>query len=1177
MRAWLKIFVVGVAVVALAVAALPLWLGPVLRLAGRPLHLRFGSYHAVSYGQFELRDAVYEHGPVKVSVGWARIDTPAVWLWRHWRGRDVRAQASDWHVLVRRSTTATRSTKPVGISPLHDQLEKIAGALRRWLPRAHVERGRVDWPGGGFSLAQADWDVGTLRAKGLAWAAGSANVTAAFPLQGPVRVDVEEADRGWRAALTWTGPAAGGQAWAWNQPLHVQARYGNHGWMPVHAEIHAVNWSVPTPQSRVGAWYPAVSGNCDVTWDRGAFAVRIRAKAASQQSHLPPLDIDVEAEGNRAGWAVDALQIAAPFAQVHLSRPVRFHYGGMPDAAGAELRFDVNLGGIGGLGATGRVSGSAMLTGEGPLPIVQVNIAASQAGWGRIPPGDFQLSGRFDVRQRTVAQGRLQGRWSGDALRRALPSGATAEAIEMNATADGPLDALRHQGNMHLTGAEIKPLLPATADFAWSGEAASLSHFTLQALLGSTRVGAAGSASLRGLELTALDFAPGGTPALHLVRPLTLTWSGGLRLPAVDLSGGGAEIALTPEGDSVSLQVTRVPAAWISAVMPWTGPNFVAQSVGFTGHWSDGRLVFAAHGDVDLWLSDGLAKLTLVADGDGRRVRIREARIESGGELLASISGDLPGWWQERPPHVQFNVDQPMRLRADTAPNSPFWNALADTFGLALTAPQASLTASGTMRQPEGEFHLRIGSLSALPGRAPGRIPALQNLTVEVHADRSDVVLDHLTGSIAGRTVLAMGRMPMSAAEWTGLFARTRTQPWKDADATLAIGDSGLQALAPYLPSILAPRGHWSARFRYAHGSLEGAIHLRGLQLRPVAPLGLVQNINGDLTCHGRAVDITSLTAEVGGQIARVTGRIDLPAGKPPQFVLALQGSAIPLVRQANLLARADLDLKASTVENETRVTGTVKIVDGLMLGDLEDLLPSGLVGGGRPPPYFSVTAEPFARWHAQVALVADHALRIHTTLFNGEASAQFEILGELSDPRAVGELTIDQGSILLPFATFAVQAGAVRLEPDDPYHPRIDVVATARRYDYDLRMNVTGGADSPVLTFSSNPALPSDQILQLVMAGQMPQTGSLLAGSQTQVAGLGEYLGQGILSGFSGAGGSTRLSIQSGQELSVTGRPTYEIEYRLGKRWWLTGEYDVFDDYNAGLKWRIYTKGGKP
>src|SRR5436305_369944 len=49
------------------------------------------------------------------------------------------------------------------------------------------------------------------------------------------------------------------------------------------------------------------------------------------------------------------------------------------------------------------------------------------------------------------------------------------------------------------------------------------------------------------------------------------------------------------------------------------------------------------------------------------------------------------------------------------------------------------------------------------------------------------------------------------------------------------------------------------------------------------------------------------------------------------------------------------------------------------------------------------------------------------------------------------------------------------------------------------------------------------------------------------------------------------RLTIQSGEQLSEQGRPTYNVEYELTPRWSLVGEYDRFNAYNAGLKSRIY------
>ena len=54
-------------------------------------------------------------------------------------------------------------------------------------------------------------------------------------------------------------------------------------------------------------------------------------------------------------------------------------------------------------------------------------------------------------------------------------------------------------------------------------------------------------------------------------------------------------------------------------------------------------------------------------------------------------------------------------------------------------------------------------------------------------------------------------------------------------------------------------------------------------------------------------------------------------------------------------------------------------------------------------------------------------------------------------------------------------------------------------------------------------------------------------------------------------------MEISSGEQVSRQGRETYEFEYKLGERWSLLGEYDQFDSYNAGVKWRVYTEESKP
>jgi translocation and assembly module TamB len=125
--------------------------------------------------------------------------------------------------------------------------------------------------------------------------------------------------------------------------------------------------------------------------------------------------------------------------------------------------------------------------------------------------------------------------------------------------------------------------------------------------------------------------------------------------------------------------------------------------------------------------------------------------------------------------------------------------------------------------------------------------------------------------------------------------------------------------------------------------------------------------------------------------------------------------------------------------------------------------------------------------------------------------------------------------------------------------------------------MEITGTVEAPSIMFTSSPALDSDQLLLMVMTGATPSNDITYPSTQ-RFARLGTYLGQSLLGSFGGdATSADRLSVASGEKVSQQGRETYDVGYRLAERWKWVGQYDEFDDYNIGLKWRFYPGKPKP
>jgi translocation and assembly module TamB len=302
----------------------------------------------------------------------------------------------------------------------------------------------------------------------------------------------------------------------------------------------------------------------------------------------------------------------------------------------------------------------------------------------------------------------------------------------------------------------------------------------------------------------------------------------------------------------------------------------------------------------------------------------------------------------------------------------------------------------------------------------------------------------------------------------------------------------------------------------------------------------------------------------------KLSGKVRLPLEAAAEYNLELKGENLPLLRQTGLLLRGDLDLKLTSSDGPPTVAGTVKLRESMFLSDVRAIIPRERTNvPSRRPPFFSVETAPLNRWRLDVAVDGERFLRLRSTVFVGLASAHFKLLGTLGEPRAIGEAVVDNGHVLLPFATITLDQGSVRLTEADPHTLALYISGTARRYDYDLRMEITGTAAQPVVTFTSSPPLEPSQVLLLVMAGEAPHN-EIVYNTAQRMSLLGAYLGQSLISSVGGdSSQAERMSISSGERVSQQGRETYEIEYRLDDRFSLVGEYDEFDAYNAGVKWR--------
>lgn len=1213
MSRWLKLLLLVLVVAGVGLVSLPWWLGAALRPALRARGVAFERYERTDYAHFRLHGMHYAGAGFSFSARQVQSLTPAAWLWRRLRGAEPMLLVEGWRV-VRMSRSGSGPIKTTsGLPALQSTLQRLGPRLAYWLPQARLTAGELSGFGPPVTIASAVWQKSTLTVEGLHVANQNLSFVLAPTTDGALVLTAHTAANDARLRLVWSGAEIKGEALLWDQILQLAARFPAAGWLPTEASAVAENWSVPAARLKLGAPYAEVRGEARLLWRNHAFELSASAKAgpaADDKTKAPPFEASAKARGNLSELTLTAFHIDAPFATARLSAPVTFSLDRPLAAESAQLSVQADLSQMPWFEARGEVNGTVTVAGDSAaarqnfalkfsdVAVRDFTLKAAEARGTLTWPlleltalkiqldesSSLEAQGRVDWQTRELSGVALTAKLGPAWFAPWLPTDTTWTATEIAATAEGPLAAPRHQGSLKLSGVQHPPLHPLMLDATWQGTGTK-ADLTAHATTEKAALELAGTFEPHGLQLAKLHFVSGGLTGWQLAAPGRIVWSPVWQIDGLELAGPDNRLALKgrggPEG-FFELAIAHLPSSALEDWLHLTGPAWQLHVLQATGRVTDQVLVFDTTLTAQIEMSPQPAAVSLVAHGDARGIELKEFKVVESGRVLTQATGRLPLALMMTPAaHLRSDETAPLELSASTEPDSPVWATLAASTGLQLTAPAAKINLQGTLRQPVGELQINVTRLGATPGRFRFPLPDFDDLVLSVQFGREKVTVNDFSAKLDGQAVRASGQMPMDDAGWRQLLRAPADFDWRKAGARVEIPGADLAPLARRFPKLAAAQGQLRGHVELTPGGkFSGELHLTDAASRPITALGSFQDINADLTLADRVITLKKMTARLGGEPVTLDGTVTLVPGGPPRLALALKGTNLPLVRNTGLLLRSDVDLRATTdAAGLTRLSGALTVRDCLVLANLNlrTLLPSGRRGVTRQPPYFAVPVEPFRHWPLAVDIRAPGVVRVRTTVYNGTASAFFKLGGTLGEPRAVGQLTVDQGQVLFPFATFKVQQGVVRLREADPFHAIVSLNAISQRRDYQMRLEMTGELPAPNVTITSTPALEAAEVLLMVMTGQPPAgdvTGTRSSGQRFAL--LGAYLSRGLFQDL-GFSGEDRLEISAGEHISRSGRETYGFEYRLGEKWSLQGEYDEFDAYNAGLKWRVYTQEGAP
>lgn len=267
---------------------------------------------------------------------------------------------------------------------------------------------------------------------------------------------------------------------------------------------------------------------------------------------------------------------------------------------------------------------------------------------------------------------------------------------------------------------------------------------------------------------------------------------------------------------------------------------------------------------------------------------------------------------------------------------------------------------------------------------------------------------------------------------------------------------------------------------------IRGSIRTENARLQSAVSGTVLTNLKASGRFSGSRLLLDSLTANAGDGTVSGSGVFDLSD----------RGLAIDLrvdTQNATLLNRDDLG---------ATVTGPLTFKsngDGGVIGGEVSLNRSryrlGRAEAATAVPRLKVTeinrpddepeaAAPAAPW--RLALKADARNRMMVTGLglDSEWRATLEISGAIDAPIIVGRADLLRGNYEFAGRSFDLDRGVIRFTGSNPPDPVLDISATATLQGLNATIRVTGTGLKPEIAFTSNPALPEDELLSRLLFG---------------------------------------------------------------------------------------------
>ena len=249
-----------------------------------------------------------------------------------------------------------------------------------------------------------------------------------------------------------------------------------------------------------------------------------------------------------------------------------------------------------------------------------------------------------------------------------------------------------------------------------------------------------------------------------------------------------------------------------------------------------------------------------------------------------------------------------------------------------------------------------------------------------------------------------------------------------------------------------------------------------GSRLRLTRFAGTTPN-GGSVTGSG-TVDLEGLGERVQGRFLEARGpKLDLKAAAANAKLLAANGIEATVTGPLRIVS----DGFGGTIAGRVRINRA----SWQLATAAEDVrLPRIATREINRPADIGQRVAPGRPWRYLIDARGNNRIDVDGMGLDSEWGADIRLRGTTDDPRIGGEAQVVRGDYTFAGTRFELTRGAIEFDVSRPIDPSLDIRAESERDGIEVEVRVIGSSEEPEITFSSNPALPEEEILARLLFG---------------------------------------------------------------------------------------------